>query len=67
MTEHPTVLWHPTSDGANRHSASLQIVIVIANGEMVYRGAGPVKVTRPNPAIATQMLRALNRRVTFPS
>ena len=64
MNEHPTLLWHPTPDGANSYGetrlplepheyhvievASLEIVIVIviANGEVVYKGAGPVKIYR---------------------
>lgn len=66
MNEHPTLLWHPTPDGANRYSETrlplepheyhvievpsleivIVIVIVIANGEVVYKGAGPVTVYR---------------------
>lgn len=64
MNEHPTLLWHPTTDGENRYfetrlplepqeyhvievrSLGIVFVIVIANGEVVYKGAGPVKVYR---------------------
>lgn len=64
MTEHPTLLWHPTPDGENRYCEtrlplepqeyhvievpSLEIVFVIevANGEFLYKGAGPVNVYR---------------------
>lgn len=64
MTEHPTLLWHPTPDDATRYcethlplepdeyhiielpSLKIVIVFVIANGEVVYKGAGPVKVYR---------------------
>lgn len=66
MTEHPTLLWYPTPDGETRYCEtrlslkpqeyhvievrSLEIVIVIANGQVVYEGTGPVKVYRsPTP------------------
>lgn len=66
MTEHPTLLWHPKPDGVNSYRETplplepheyhvievhdWWIVIVIVNGEMVYEGAGPVKVYRsPTP------------------
>jgi hypothetical protein len=67
-TEHPTLLWHPKSDGFHGYcetrlalepheyhvievnSLKIVIVIQIANGEVVYKGAGPVKVYRsPTP------------------
>ncbi|WP_382322387.1 hypothetical protein ACFJGX_05475 [Hydrogenophaga sp. UC242_50] len=68
MNQHPTPLWHPTTDGVTRYretrlplepheyhvielpSLETVLVIVIANGEVVYKGAGPVKVYRsPSP------------------
>ncbi len=68
MNEHPTLLWHPTIDGAPHYCETrlplephdyhvielprLVIVIVISNGEVVYKGAGPVKVYRsPTPLV----------------
>jgi hypothetical protein len=64
MNEHPTLLWHPSPDGAILYcetrlplepheyhvievpSLEIVIVIVIANGEVVCKGEGPVKVYR---------------------
>jgi hypothetical protein len=66
MDRHPTLLWHPRKDGEPRYCETILplepaeyhaidvrgwwIVIVIANGEKVYEGQGPVRVYRsPTP------------------
>lgn len=61
MVEHPTLLWHPIAGRRQYTERVLQlepdayhaiqvrewwIVIVIATGEVVYEGSGPVKVYR---------------------
>lgn len=68
MEEHPTLLWHPTANGTRNyvetvlplppqdyHAIQVRdwwIVIVIATGEKVYEGTGPVKVYRSPVPVA---------------
>jgi hypothetical protein len=66
MVDHPTLLWHPAREGSmtycetvlpldpdDYHAIDVRgwwIVIVVANGEKVYQGRGPVKIYRaPTP------------------